>query len=115
LRKRFFDGHGSIFRARSLHGMFKAPLLRLLVQVIQVMPLPSGKETVAYIANCSFNSTFFIASRHGYRARLETVMSGQVQQGGMKADGVALALKDSRFEVVILMWRCRLCAPMSPE
>ena len=68
---------------------------------MQIVPLAGGKEGVAHIANRSFHAPFLIPPRHRHGARLEAIMRGEFQQGGMEADGLALALEDRAFQIVV--------------
>ena len=82
-------------------GLALTPGRGLGVEVVEIAPLAGGEEAVANIANRSFHAAFLIPPRHRHGTRLEAIMSGEFQQGGMEADGIALALEHGTFQVVV--------------
>jgi len=92
---------GAVLGTRSLGGLALTPSLGLGVEIVEIAPLAGGEEGFADIANRPLHAALLIAPRHRHRARLEAILGGKFQQGGMKADGIALALEHGTFEIVI--------------
>ncbi len=76
-------------------------MLGLGVEVSQVAKLPGGKEAVSYETYSSLDASLLIAPCHRHRARLVAVVGGQIEQRGVKADGVADALGHRRAQIVV--------------
>jgi hypothetical protein len=77
------------------------PVKRLAVEVFQSRKRASGKKGFAYIPDRSFHAPFLIAGAYLTRAGREMIMGAQIQEPGMKADGVAPAFHHRTAKVVI--------------
>src|SRR5260221_4750629 len=60
-----------------------------------------ARRAGANVSNCTFDPTFFISPGDGYRTRLKSIASSKLEQGGMKADDVTLALQHGAFEIIV--------------
>ena len=67
------------------------------VQLTDIFELPGSKKSVASKTYCSFHAPFFVPARDRHRARLEPVMSGQLQQRRMEADRLGFAARAPHF------------------
>jgi hypothetical protein len=83
------------------------------VEVVEILPGAGGKEAVADIPNGPLHPTLLVAAGHRHRAWLKAVVGGKGQQCGVEANGVALALQDGTFQIVVEQ-HPRQAAP-SPE
>src|ERR1700730_4791868 len=90
-----------LFGAGSIRRQAAAPDIGLSIEVIQIGKFAGRKEGGANVSNCTFNPTFFIPSGDGYRTRIKSIASSKLEQGGMKADDVTLALQHSAFEIIV--------------
>src|SRR5260370_35828457 len=70
------------------------------IEVIEISKFAGRKEAGANVSNCTFDPTFFIYPGDGYRTRLKSIASSKLEQGGMKADDVTLALQHGAFEII---------------
>src|SRR6266699_2609954 len=78
-----------------------APDIGLSIEVIQISKFAGRKEAGANVSNCTFDPTFFISPGDGDRTRIKSIASSKIEQGGMKADDVTLALQHSAFEIIV--------------
>src|SRR6202163_2270724 len=90
-----------LFGAGSIRRQAAAPDIGLRIEVIQISKFAGRKEAGANVSNCTFDPTFFIPSGDGYRTRIKSIASSKLEQGGMKADDVTLALQHSAFEIIV--------------
>ena len=82
-------------------GLPEAPGIGLTVEVGHVDIRARGEEGVAYIANGSLDAPLLISSSHRHRPGLEAVVTGELQQRGMKADGIALAFEHGALQIIV--------------
>ena len=52
-------------------------------------------------ADQSFRESVLIASCDRHRARFETIMSCELEQGGIKANGIALAFEHHALKIIV--------------
>src|SRR5258708_26699524 len=71
------------------------------MEVIQISKFAGRKEAGANVSNCTFDPTFFISPGGGYRTRLKSIASSKLEQGGMQADDVPLALQHGAVEIIL--------------
>ena len=70
-------------------------------EVVEIGKLSGREEIVAHIADGALDAALLVAARHRHRTRVITIMCGERDQGGMKANGVALALQHCALEIVV--------------
>jgi len=99
----FAHAAAALRRTEPLGGGTLTPGDGLGVQIIEVAEATGSEERVAGKPNGALHPTFLVAARHRYGTRLEMVVGGQLQERGMKADGIAAALEHGAFKVVIVM------------
>ena len=92
-RKGLTHGHGWIFHSAPLAGQAIAPGLGLPVQIVQIREGARGKERIAYVPDGALDAPFLISSSRVAWARLEVVMPGKLDDGGIEADDVPVALE----------------------
>src|SRR5579864_6112368 len=78
-----------------------APSLGLNIEVVEIGESAGREEVVAHIADGALDAALLVAARHRHRTRLITIMSGECDQSGMKADGIAVALQHCALEIVV--------------
>src|SRR5438445_237478 len=71
------------------------------LRVVEIGELSGRKEVVAHIADGALDATLLVPACHRHRTRVIMIMCGERDQGGMKADGVALALQHCALEIVV--------------
>src|ERR1017187_5447169 len=91
----------AIFRTAAQRCFLQAPRGCLGVEFTDIFELAGSKKSVANKTYRSFHAPFFVPARDRHRARLEPVMSGQLQQRRMEADRLGAALEYRTLEVVI--------------
>src|SRR5450759_5865817 len=91
----------AIFRTAAQARFLQAPRCCLGVQITDIFELTGSKKTVANKTYRSFHAPFFVPARDRHRARLEPIMSGELQQRRMEADRLGAALEHRTLEVVI--------------
>jgi hypothetical protein len=87
--------------AAAIRRRATAPSLGLDIEVVETGELSGRKEIIAHIADGALDAALLIAASHRHRTRVVTIMSGERDQGGMKADGIAVALQHGALEIVI--------------
>ena len=92
---------GLLVRTAPIGSQAVAPSLGLGIEVVEIDERAGGKEAVADITDGALDSALLIAARDGDGARLEAVVSGELEQRGVKADGIALALEHDALEIVV--------------
>ena len=101
----FFEDSGDGARAIAGPGPTVSDLIPpaagLVIEVGQGGKGAGGKERGANVLDSSFHASFFISPSHMTGPGGEMVVSGQLQQPGMKANGVAAALQNYAFKVVV--------------
>jgi hypothetical protein len=95
------DGQGAVLRAGPVGSGALAPGERLRVEVVEVLPLPGWEEGGADVADGALDAGLLVSPVGGDGARLVAVVPGEVEEDGVEADGVALALEDGALEVVV--------------
>src|SRR5690606_40225325 len=86
---------------RSCCSDIGSPLCRLLIQVLERSPLTGFKEGAAHVAYESFHAALLVSARDSHGARLEAIMTSELQELWVKAHSVALPLKHSAFQVIV--------------
>ncbi len=74
-------------------GQAIAPGLGLPVQIVEIREGACGKERIAYVPDGALDAPFLISSSGVAGARLEVVMPGELDDGGIEADDVPMALE----------------------
>jgi hypothetical protein len=69
-----------------------------------------SEERGACVLDGSLDAPLFASPRRRHRARLEAVVSGEVEELGMEADHVALALEHDAAQIVVVLLPGALCA-----
>src|SRR6266478_7274138 len=95
------DAAVAIFRASTQARFLQAPRGCLGVQITDIFELAGSKKSVANKTYRSFHAPFFVSARDRHRARLEPIVSGQLQQRRMEADRLGAPLKYRTAEVVV--------------
>src|SRR5450755_4970962 len=95
----FLGEHGTdaavaIFRASTQARFLQAPRGCLGVELADIFELAGSKKSVANKTYRSFHAAFFVAARDRHRAWLEPIMSGQLKERRMEADGLGSTLED---------------------
>src|SRR5579872_613903 len=98
---RFAHRDRRVLGPRSVHGLAAAPLLGLLVQVVEVAPVARDVEAAPDEANGPLDSRLLVAAVRRDRPRLVTVMGGELEQERVEPDRVSDPLEDGALEVVI--------------
>src|ERR1019366_2260438 len=88
----------AIFRTAAQRRFLQAPGGCLGVEFTDIFELADSKKSVANKTYRSFHAPFFVPARDRHRARLEPVMSGQLQQRRMEADRLRAALEYRTLE-----------------
>src|ERR1035437_3681978 len=101
LSKRLTDGERFVLRATPFSGMCHHPGIRLSIEVSKISEAAAGKEGVTDIADGAFDTPLLISPGHRDWTGLETIMTGQGQEGRVETDDGALPLKYRTLEVVI--------------
>src|SRR6266481_3238141 len=91
----------AIFRASTQARFLQAPRGCLGVELSDIVELAGSKKSVANKTYRSFHAPLFVAARDRHRARLEPIVSGQLQQRWMEADRLGAPFQNCTFEVVI--------------
>ncbi len=73
----------------------------LSIEVVEIGVGSRGEEGVARVANGPLDTPLLVATRGRDGARLEAVVARELEQGGVKANGVAGPLEDGTLEVVV--------------
>src|SRR6202521_3432641 len=71
------------------------------MEVVEIGELSGRKEVVAHITDGALDAALLVPACHRHRTRVITIMCGERDQGGMKADGIALALQHCALEIVV--------------
>src|SRR3989338_2131666 len=56
---------------------------------------------MACILDCALHTSLLISAERRHRPRFEAVVAGELQQGGIEADGIPDTLRDGTFKVVV--------------
>jgi hypothetical protein len=95
------DAEGVLSGAAPIRRHAAAPSLGLDIEVVEIGESAGREEVVAHIADGALDTALLVAARHRHRTRVITIMSGERDQGGMKADGIALSLQHRALEIVV--------------
>ena len=95
--------HGAfgLIRTAPIGGVARAPSLGLSVEVIDIGEAARGEERVTDEPDGSLHATFFVPPGHRHRAWLVSILGGEAEQGGMKADRVAASLEHDARRIVV--------------
>ena len=96
------DGALAVLGTGALGGTGLAPLVGLVIEVVEVVESPGAEEALAGKPDESLHPALLISASGRDRARLEAVVSGQFQQRGMESDGVATTFEHDAFHVVVV-------------
>ena len=95
------DAAGGVFRAAPIGGQAAAPGVGLGIEIVEIGERAGGEEGVTYEPDGLFHAAFFVAARDRDRAGFVTVMRGEVEQGRVEADRVAVPLEHGAAQVVV--------------
>ena len=95
------DGALGVLGTGTLDRTGRAPLVGLVVEVVEVAEAPGAEEAPANEPDESFYATLLISPRWRDGTRLEAVVGGELEQRGMEPDGVAAAFEHDAFHVVV--------------
>src|ERR1700686_259320 len=101
LGKGLANPEGVLSGAASIRRQAAAPGIGLSIEVVQIDKFAGRKEAVADVADRALHPAFLVASGGSYGTWFVTIMSGELEQGGMETDGVAVALHNNAFEIVV--------------
>ena len=90
------DGAPAVLGAGTFGGAGVAPLVGLVIEVVDVVEVAGVEEALADKSDNPFDSPLLISSRGRDGARLEAIMGGQFKQRGMEADGAG-SVRARRF------------------
>jgi hypothetical protein len=76
-------------------------MVGLGIEVVDIRKLAPGKEAFPDVAHGAFDAAFFAATSDGDGSRVVAVMTGEVEQGGIEADGVAAALQHGTSQIIV--------------
>jgi hypothetical protein len=93
----------AIGRANAVASLVVAPQRCLRVEIGKIGECACGKEAVTHVANGTLDAALLIAARRCDGARFVAVMSGELQQGRIKLNGVALSPQDGAFEILCVV------------
>src|SRR3990172_3694542 len=71
------------------------------VGVVDVAEGAGGEEAIAEKADLSLDASLLVAAADGAGSRQEVVVTGELEQAGMKLDRVAVAREDGALEIVV--------------
>ena len=95
------DGALWVFGTGALGGAGVAPLIGLVIEVVEVAEAPRLEKASANKADEPLHPTLLISSRRCDRAWLEAVVSGEFEQRGMEPDGIATAFEHDALHIVV--------------
>ena len=95
------DAEGVLSGTAPVRRQAAAPGLGLDIEVVEIGELSRREEVVAHIADGALDATLLVAACHRHRTRLKAIVTGERDQGGMEANGVALALQHCALEIVV--------------
>ena len=101
LGKGLTDRQHPLLRTGPIRGLTVAPGRGLGVQIIQILPGPSGEKRIANVTDGPFHATLLVAARDRDRPRLEAIMAGELQEERIEADRIPLTFQDSTLKIVI--------------
>ena len=93
----------AIGRANAVASLVVAPQRCLRVEIGKIGECACGKDAVTHVANGTLDAALLIAARRCDGARFVAVMSGELQQGRIKLNGVALSPQDGAFEILCVV------------
>ena len=99
------DGALSVLGTGAFSGASPAPLIGLVIEVVEVAESPRLEKTSANKTDEPFHPTLLISSGRCDRAWLEAVVSGEFEQRGMEPNGIATAFEHDAFHIVVVMCR----------
>ena len=104
--KHLGDGALAVLGTGALGGTGLAPLVGLVIEVVEVVESPGAEEeALAGKSDMALHPALLISTRGRDGARLEAVVSGELKQRGVEADGVGAAFEHDATHVVELMCR----------
>ena len=95
------NAEGLLIGTAPIGSQAVAPSLSLGIEVVEIDERAGGKEAVADITDGALDPALLIAARDGHGSGLEPIVSGELEEGGVKADGVSLALQHDALEIVV--------------
>lgn len=95
------DAQVWIFRTAPIGGRTLTPGLGFCVELVEIGEALRRKEVVADIADGALDPALLVAAGDGHRSWLVTIMPGEVEQGGVEADGVAAAFEHRALQIVV--------------
>ena len=98
--KHLGDGALGVLGTGALGGTGLAPLVGLVIEVVEVVESPGAEEALAGKSDMALHPALLISTRGRDGARLEAVVSGELEQRGVEADGVGAAFEHDATHVV---------------
>src|SRR5262245_27387376 len=77
------------------------PILELRVEILDGSEGASGEEGVAQVLNRALDLALLVATRHGAGLGSEVVVAGELEELGVEAEEIPIALEDGAFKIVI--------------
>ena len=78
-----------------------APFKSLAVEILQSGKAASGEERIADVPDDALDAAFLVAAPRMAGLGREMIMAAQFEQPGLETDGVAEAIQDDRFHIVV--------------
>ena len=100
-RKDLADAETVLSRTAPIRRDPVAPGLGLNIEILHIGEVAGGEEAVAHIADGALDAALLVAASHRHGAGFVTIISGELDQGGMEPDGVAVAFQHRAFEIVV--------------
>src|SRR5919109_2382267 len=77
------------------------PFQSLAVEILQSGKAASGEERIADVTDDALDAAFLVTAPRMARLGREMIMPAQFEQPGLETDGVAEAIQDDRFHIVV--------------
>jgi hypothetical protein len=100
VREGFSNAQLAIGWTDAVGGLPVAPQRCLRVEIGEIGECASSEKTLAHVSNGTLNAAILIAACRCDGTRFIAVMPSELEQGGMKANRVALPLQDGTFEIL---------------
>jgi hypothetical protein len=75
--------------------------LKARLQVFQINKVTGSEEGGPYVTNRALHAAFLIPPGYGHGARFVAIVSGELQQRWMKADGVAVTFQHRALKIIV--------------
>ena len=92
---------GASFGAASISYKSSAPNISLSINVIKINKLAGRKEARTEASNCALHPASFISSGDGYGTWFVSIVSSELEKGGMKADIVTFGPQNRPSKIIV--------------